>query len=84
MINHLGQPIGFPLPAWKPPPSPPRVPMEGRWCRLEPLDPDRHAAALFAAFAADVDGRGWTYLAYGPFETLADYRAWMRCLLSGR
>jgi RimJ/RimL family protein N-acetyltransferase len=75
--NDLGQPIGFPLPGWAPPPAPPREPMEGRFCRLEPLDPDRHAADLFAADAADADGRSWTYLAYGPFRTLPDYRAWM-------
>ena len=75
--NDLGQPIGFPLPGWSPPPAPPRAPMQGRYCRLEPLDPDRHAEALFGADAADADGRSWTYLAYGPFRTLADYRAWM-------
>ncbi len=49
-------------------PVPPRESMEGRYCRLEPLDPDRHAAALFEADAADSDGRSWTYLAYGPFS----------------
>ena len=76
-LNDLGQPIGFPLPGWTPPPSPPREPMEGRFCRLEPLDPERHAAALFAANAADQQGRSWTYLAYGPFRTLASYRTWM-------
>jgi RimJ/RimL family protein N-acetyltransferase len=57
--------------------------MQGRYCRLEPLDPDRHAAALFEADAADADGRGWTYLAYGPFRTLADYRGWMRATCLG-
>jgi RimJ/RimL family protein N-acetyltransferase len=51
--------------------------MEGRFCRLEPLDVERHAAALFAADAADADGRSWTYLAYGPFRDLARYRAWL-------
>jgi RimJ/RimL family protein N-acetyltransferase len=51
--------------------------MEGRFCRLEPLDPDRHAAALFEADAADADGRSWTYLAYGPFSDLPSYRAWL-------
>ena len=56
--NHLGQPIGFPVPNWKPPPIPPREPMQGRYCRLEPLDPDRHTAALFEADAADTDGLG--------------------------
>jgi hypothetical protein len=33
--------------------------------------------AAFEANAADVDGRSWTYLAYGPFSDLASYRAWM-------
>jgi RimJ/RimL family protein N-acetyltransferase len=75
--NDLGQPIGFPLPGWSPPPAPPREPMQGRYCRLEPLQPDRHAEALFEAGAADADGRSWTYLAYGPFRTLSDYRGWM-------
>ncbi|HYL72154.1 MAG TPA: GNAT family N-acetyltransferase, partial [Candidatus Dormibacteraeota bacterium] len=39
--NHLDQPIGFPLPDWSPRPRPPRAPMEGRFCRIEPLDPER-------------------------------------------
>jgi len=51
--------------------------MEGRFCRLEHLDADRHAAALFEADAADADGRTWTYLAYGPFSDLPSYRAWL-------
>src|SRR5437868_5329301 len=76
-LNDLGQPIGFPLPGWVPRPSPPREPMDGRFCRLEPLDADRHAAALFAANAADEAGRNWTYLSYGPFHTLSTYRDWM-------
>ncbi len=81
-VNHLGQPIGPPLPDWKPPPPPPREPMEGRYCRLEPIDVERHSAALFEANAADTEGRLWTYMAYGPFATLAEYRAWMagKCL----
>jgi RimJ/RimL family protein N-acetyltransferase len=51
--------------------------MEGRFCRLEPLDPGRHAAQLFAANALDGEGRNWTYLPYGPFATLESYRAWL-------
>jgi RimJ/RimL family protein N-acetyltransferase len=51
--------------------------MEGRYCRIEPLDPARHAEDLFAAFTEDREGRIWTYLPYGPFATLADLRAWM-------
>src|SRR3990170_1916620 len=74
-VNHLGQPIGPPVPGWKPPPAPPRSAMEGRFCRVEPLEPGRHAAELYAANFLDTEGRNWTYLPYGPFATLTEYRA---------
>jgi len=41
------------------------------------LDAAAHADALFVANAADVAGRMWTYLPYGPFATRADYQAWV-------
>ena len=77
-VNHLGQPIGFPLPGWTARPRPPHTPMEGRLCRVEPVDIDRHAADLHAANLEDREGRNWTYLAYGPIATLDEYRDWMR------
>lgn len=76
--NSLGQPIGFALPGWMTRPRPPREPMEGRYCRVEAIDPDRHALQLHRAYAADREGRLWTYLAYGPFGDLDEYRGWMR------
>jgi RimJ/RimL family protein N-acetyltransferase len=84
LLNEFGQPIGRPLPNWTPPPPPPREPMSGRYCRLEPLDPEMHADALFAANALYEDDRSWTYLAYGPFPTVQAYRKWMNetCLVS--
>ena len=75
--NHLGQPVGFAIPGWKPPPIPSRAPMEGRYCRVEPLAPDAHAELLFAANTLDAEGRMWTYLPYGPFDSLENYRRWM-------
>ena len=50
--------------------------MEGRFCRLVPLDPQLHAPSLYAANIADVEGRIWTYLPYGPFDSQDSYRAW--------
>jgi len=76
-LSQLRQPIGAIVPGWKAPPHPPRRTLEGRFCRLEPLDPARHAASLFAANGLDTSGRNWTYMAYGPFDTLAGYRSWM-------
>jgi RimJ/RimL family protein N-acetyltransferase len=75
--NALGQPVGFAVPHWTPPRRPPRASLPGRFCGVEPLDPDRHATDLFAANALDAEGRNWTYLPYGPFPTPAVYRAWM-------
>lgn len=76
-------PVGAPVPGWTPRPHPPATPLSGRCCRVEPLDPARHAADLFEAFAADPDGRMWTYMAYGPFATAGEYRAWLDCTAAG-
>jgi RimJ/RimL family protein N-acetyltransferase len=78
ILNEFGQPIGRAVPGWKPPPRPPREPMDGRFCRVEPLEIDRHAADLHAANCTAADPRDWTYLGYGPFDTLDSYIAWMQ------
>ncbi|HET9579358.1 MAG TPA: GNAT family protein [Usitatibacter sp.] len=75
--NALGQPIGPALPAWTPRAAPPRTPMAGRHCRLEPLDGPRHAAALHEANSLDREGRSMTYLFTDPFATPEAYRAWV-------
>ena len=76
-LNQLGQPIGLPLEGWSPPPRPPRATLAGRFCRVEPLSAQRHAADLFAANSADAEGRMWTYLAVGPFAALEEYRTYV-------
>lgn len=81
--NNPGLPIGFAVPGWKPPQAPGRETMNGRFCRVEPLDPQVHAASLYAANALDVGKRMWTYLGYGPFDTFESYRAWMAGFCGG-
>lgn len=76
-VNALGQPVGFAVDGWVPPVRPPRQPMLGRTCRTEPLDAERHAADLHSANLLDTGGGNWTYLPYGPFATLDDYRVWL-------
>ncbi len=75
--NAFGQPIGAELPGWTPPPPPPRDPIEGRYCRIEPLDPTRHGADLFQAFSSDPDGRNWTYRIEGPFDDQEASDRWL-------
>ena len=74
-LNGFGQPIGPALPDWSPRPRPPRAPMEGRFCRLVPLDAAAHADALYATYSAAPDTRGWTYLGDEMPESTEAYRA---------
>ena len=76
-VNAHGQPVGLELAGWEPPPHPARRTLEGRFCRVEPLDVARHARDLHDANALDPDGRMWTYLSSGPFASFEDYRRWL-------
>ncbi|NGO74910.1 GNAT family N-acetyltransferase [Streptomyces sp. YC504] len=75
-LNAYSQPVGEPVPGWTPRPAPARVALDGLYCRLEPLDPERHADELYAAYASAPDGRNWTYLPDEPFESADAYRRW--------
>ena len=81
--NALEQPVGFPVPDWVPRPLPPRTPMVGRYCRVEPLDVARHASDLHEANGADAAGRNWTYLPAGPFDSFDAYRGWLAGISAG-
>jgi RimJ/RimL family protein N-acetyltransferase len=72
--NAFDQPIGAPVPDWKGAGAPGREPLAGRYCRIEPVDVERHAADLYEAYSSAPDARDWTYLAVGPFASLAAYR----------
>jgi RimJ/RimL family protein N-acetyltransferase len=75
--NFLGQPIGFAIKDWKPAAHPTRKVLTGRFCSLEPLSTLKHAADLFSANALDAEGKNWTYLPYGPFDSLSSYSSWI-------
>jgi RimJ/RimL family protein N-acetyltransferase len=75
--NEFGQLIGELVPGWVSRPAPPRTPMEGRYCRLEPLNADKHGAALYREYAAFPDESAWTYMPYGPFSSASEYVEWV-------
>ena len=77
------QSIGFAVPGWKPLARPSREPVTGRYCRIEPLDPARHAADLHTANTLDPTHRAWTYLPYGPFKTEDAYVQWINAFCLG-
>jgi RimJ/RimL family protein N-acetyltransferase len=76
-LNHYQQAIGDPLVHWTPRALPARIVIEGRYCRLEPLNPEHHAADLFASYSVAPDDRGWTYLSIGPFANVSEYSAYL-------
>ncbi|MEO8204424.1 MAG: GNAT family protein [Betaproteobacteria bacterium] len=75
--NQFGQPIGPEVEGWTARERPTREPMQGRYCRLEGVDPARHAADLFAAYMAAPDGRDWTYLFADRPADAAAFRAYL-------
>jgi RimJ/RimL family protein N-acetyltransferase len=80
--NEFAQPVGAPLPNWKGATQPSRVTLEGRYCRLVPVNPVEHLNDLAEAYNSAADGRDWTYLSTGPFSTIEDYRAHLQKLAS--
>ena len=80
--NALGQPIGFAVPEWRPRPAPPKEPIHGRFCQIEPTSP-AHAEGLLRSFEEDREGRIWTYLPYGPFDGLEAFQRWLETTCLG-
>ena len=57
---------------------PPAAVIEGRFVRLEPLDPEAHAGSLYErSHASPDDAEIWTYMTYGPFDGLEEMGAWL-------
>ncbi|MCP8939587.1 GNAT family N-acetyltransferase [Alsobacter sp. SYSU M60028] len=57
---------------------PERTTLAGRYVTLAPLDPERHAAELFAETHGEGEGAMWQYLGDGPFADLSAFTASLR------
>ncbi len=58
--------------------SPPRAEaIDGFYVRLIPLDASRDSGDLWRAYGADVEGRDWTWLPYGPFGSHGEFHSWL-------
>src|SRR4051812_37499269 len=67
---------------WTPRPFPERKVLEGRYCRLEPLDVAKHGADIAAAFAgAD---NVWTYLPAHPPKGRVEYDALLDSMVKNK
>jgi RimJ/RimL family protein N-acetyltransferase len=78
-LNKLGQPIGPGMPDdWNGCEPPPRKVTVGQYCRLVPFVLADHAEPLYKAFSCDDSDANWTYLSYGPFDSLETFRDWLQ------
>ena len=77
LTNDLGQLIGEPLKNWEIRSVPPKTKMEGRYCVIEILNIEKHAEDLFNSFASDTENYDWTYLHYGGFKSLTEFKEWL-------
>lgn len=63
---------------WKGVPAPTIQRLEGRFIRLEKLDPARHGDELFNALQGPgADPKLWDYLPYGPFPERSVFNDWL-------
>ena len=63
---------------WKGAPAPTAGLIEGRFIRLEKLDPARHGDGLWQALEGPgADPKLWDYLPYGPFPERAAFDTWL-------
>ncbi len=76
-----GKKFGAALVGWTVPPRPTGAVLVGEVVRLEPMDPDQHAADLFRAYCGHDDL--WDYLPYGPFLSASAYHRWAKDTATG-
>lgn len=68
---------------WKGAPRPDRVPIDGRYTLLEPLDPSRHGDALFASAQAEGADDRFRYLFEEAPDDRAAFNAWIEKASAG-
>ena len=69
----IGPEVANPAPAKRPE----RVVLEGRYCRLEPLDASRHGDDLYLASTPPDAAARFLYLPAGPHRDRADFDRWI-------
>ena len=85
MAKKVERPVGAivdPLPVGN---VPDMRPLHGRWIWLDHVSAVKHAADLYASFdGKDPEGHIWTYLGYGPFESVEVFTEWVKAREAAR
>lgn len=77
MKNQYNQPIGEPICDWTTRKKPTKRKMEGRYCYLECLTPEKHVEDLYAVYGPESAVENWTYLPLEKFEDQATFAAYL-------
>jgi RimJ/RimL family protein N-acetyltransferase len=62
---------------WRPRPRPARIPLDGRYVRLEPLSADKHGDGLYEAATVADAGQRFRYLGEYPPESRTAFQPWL-------
>lgn len=76
--NEFNQPVGQFVDHWQPLHRPVPNILHGEYCILEPMDIDKHATKLLQNLSVDNNGESWTYLPYGPFNSVNEFNHWLK------
>lgn len=76
-MNIWGQMVNDPVPGWQGASVLERGVLEGRFCRLEPLNAQQHASDLFEAYALG-DDSDWTWLASNQPASVEETASWVQ------
>jgi RimJ/RimL family protein N-acetyltransferase len=77
-LNAFNQPVDSEMKDWSAKKKPIHEPIKGQYCVLEPLTADSPVEHLYHSLSLDNDGSSWTYLPYGPFNSLLDFQTWVK------
>ncbi|SCB93574.1 Protein N-acetyltransferase, RimJ/RimL family [Kosakonia oryzendophytica] len=76
-LNHYGQHVGNLLTHWSGVQPLPHSVLQGRYCRLEPLDVRVHTPHLLHAYSQAEDDSDWTWLASGRPDDVDSMARWV-------
>lgn len=77
--NEFDQILGVPVENWRGCEKPVQSILAGNYCELKPIDINHHSSSLYKILGVDNPPSSWTYLPYGPFNSLNEFQTWLRC-----
>lgn len=83
--NEFGQLIGYPVNNWKEARFPDGGSLNGKYCKLMPLDIKKHADDLYTSLCEPFEFSDWTYLPQpeNPFENKEAYASYLDEISNG-